>query len=157
VYAPKGRHNQSIQPYFSALLVLSFVASIVLVAFVTLCCFEEKSIQTNLTRQGFIPFHVSHQVSVRTYFGDSAGEQRSHVDRCSKFCYIIGDLHQFIDAMMNPKQSGARTKVGPHNMNGLAMEDLPEAERRALEKELKEEMAEAKRRKLACFQKTRKG
>jgi hypothetical protein len=60
------RHNQSIQPYFSALLVLSFVANIVLVAFVSISCFEEKSIWTNLTRQGFIPFHVSHQVSVRT-------------------------------------------------------------------------------------------
>jgi hypothetical protein len=69
-------HNQSIQPDFSALLVLSFIASIVLVAFVTLCCFEEKSIRANLMRQGFIPFHVSHQVSVRTYFGDSAGDRR---------------------------------------------------------------------------------
>jgi hypothetical protein len=61
---PKERHDQSIQPYFSALLVLSFIASIVLVAFVTLCCFEVKSIWTNLMRQGFIPFHVSHQVFV---------------------------------------------------------------------------------------------
>jgi hypothetical protein len=40
-------------------------------------------------------------------------------------------------------------------MIGVAMEDLPKAERRALEKEIKEEMAEARRRKLACFQKTR--
>jgi hypothetical protein len=39
-------------------------------------------------------------------------------------------------------------------MIGVAMEDLPEAERRALEKELEEEMAEARRKKLACFQKT---
>jgi hypothetical protein len=52
--------------------------------------------------------------------------------------------------MMNPKDSAARTKVGPHNTIGVAMEDLPEA----LKKELKEEMAEARRRKLACFQKT---
>jgi hypothetical protein len=37
------------------------------------------------------------------------------------------------------------------------VEDLPEVERRALEKELEEEMAEARRRKLACFQKTRTG
>jgi hypothetical protein len=36
-------------------------------------------------------------------------------------------------------------------------EDLPKAERRALEKELEEEMTEARRRKLACFQKTRTG
>jgi hypothetical protein len=58
--------------------------------------------------------------------------------------------------MMNPKESGARTKVGPHNMTSVAMEDLPEAERRALEKELEEVMAEV-RRKLTCFQKTRTG
>jgi hypothetical protein len=59
--------------------------------------------------------------------------------------------------MTNPKESAARTEVGPHNTIGVAMEDLPEAERRALEKELEEEMAEARRRKLACFQKTRMG
>jgi hypothetical protein len=40
-------------------------------------------------------------------------------------------------------------------MIGVVMEDLLEVERRALEKELEEEMAEARRRKLACFQKTR--
>jgi translation initiation factor IF-2 len=56
--------------------------------------------------------------------------------------------------MMNPKESGARTKVRPDNMISVAMEDLPEAERRELEKELEEEMAEARRRKLMCFQKT---
>jgi hypothetical protein len=59
--------------------------------------------------------------------------------------------------MMNPKDCAARTEVGPHNMIGVVMEDLPEAERRALEKELEEEMAEIIRRKLACFQKTRMG
>jgi hypothetical protein len=55
--------------------------------------------------------------------------------------------------MTNPKESGARTEVGPHNTIGVAMEDLPEAERRALE----EEMAEASRKKLTCFQKTHTG
>jgi hypothetical protein len=59
--------------------------------------------------------------------------------------------------MMNPKDSAARTKVGPHNTIGVAMEDLPEAERRALEKELEEEMAKARRRKLECFQKALTG
>jgi hypothetical protein len=59
--------------------------------------------------------------------------------------------------MTNPKESGARTEVGPHNTIGVAMEDLPKAERRALEKELEEEMVEARRRKLACFKKTRTG
>jgi hypothetical protein len=37
------------------------------------------------------------------------------------------------------------------------MKDLLEAERRVLEKELDEEMAEERRRKLACFQKTHMG
>jgi hypothetical protein len=57
--------------------------------------------------------------------------------------------------MMNPKDNGARTEVRPHNMIGVAMKDLPEAERRVLKEELEEEMAEARRRKLICFQKTR--
>jgi hypothetical protein len=55
--------------------------------------------------------------------------------------------------MMNPKESGARTEAGPPNTIGVAMEDLPEAEIRALEKELVEEMAKARRRKLV-FPKT---
>jgi uncharacterized membrane protein len=59
--------------------------------------------------------------------------------------------------MTNPKDSATRTKVGPHNMIGVVMEDLPKAERRALEKELKEEMTKARRRNLACFQKIRMG
>jgi hypothetical protein len=59
--------------------------------------------------------------------------------------------------MMNPKDRAARTKVGPHNSIRVVMEDLPEAERRVLEKELEEEMTEARRRKLVCFQKTRTG
>jgi hypothetical protein len=56
---------------------------------------------------------------------------------------------------MNLKESDARAKVGPQNTIGVAMEDLPEAEWRTLEKELEEEMDEVRRRKLACFQKTR--
>jgi hypothetical protein len=58
--------------------------------------------------------------------------------------------------MMNPKDGGAQTEVGPHNTIAMAMEDLPKAEKSALEKELEEVMATA-RRKLACFQKTRTG
>jgi hypothetical protein len=53
--------------------------------------------------------------------------------------------------MMNLSESGAPTEVGPHKTIGVAMEDLPEPERRALKMELDEEMAEARRRKLACF------
>jgi hypothetical protein len=59
--------------------------------------------------------------------------------------------------MMNPKESGAWTEVRPHNTIGVAMEHLPESERRALEMELEEEMAKARRRKVACVQKTRTG
>jgi hypothetical protein len=42
---------------------------------------------------------------------------------------------------------------GTHNTIGVAMEDLPEAARRVLEKELEEQTVEASRRKLTCFQK----
>jgi hypothetical protein len=56
--------------------------------------------------------------------------------------------------MMNPMDSAACTEVGPHSKIAVAMEDLPQAEWRALKKELEEEMAVARRRKLACFQKT---
>jgi alpha-ketoglutarate-dependent taurine dioxygenase len=43
--------------------------------------------------------------------------------------------------MTNPRESGGWTDVGPHNTIGVAMEDLPEAERKALQKELEEEGA----------------
>jgi hypothetical protein len=56
----------------------------------------------------------------------------------------------------NLKDGGARTEVGPHNTIGVATEDLPEAKRITLEKE-HEETTEARRRKLACFQKTHTG
>jgi hypothetical protein len=59
--------------------------------------------------------------------------------------------------MTNPKESGAQNEVRPHNTISVAMEDLPEAKRRALEKEHVDEMAEVRRRKLTCFQKTRMG
>jgi hypothetical protein len=35
--------------------------------------------------------------------------------------------------MTNPKESGARTEVGPHNRIDVAMEDLPKAEEGARE------------------------
>jgi hypothetical protein len=58
--------------------------------------------------------------------------------------------------MINLKDSGAWTEVGPHNTIAVAMEDLLVAEKIALEKQLEEEMATA-RSKLACFKKTRIG
>jgi hypothetical protein len=57
--------------------------------------------------------------------------------------------------MTTSKDGPARTEIGQHNTIDMAMEDLPEAERAALEKELQEEMTAARWRKLACFQKTR--
>jgi hypothetical protein len=53
--------------------------------------------------------------------------------------------------MMTSKDGPARTEIRQHNMISVAMEDLPEAERAALEKELQEEMTVARRRKLTCF------
>jgi hypothetical protein len=59
--------------------------------------------------------------------------------------------------MMTSKDGPTHTKIGQHNTISVAMEDLPEAERVALEKELQEEMAAARSRKLTCFQKTHTG
>jgi hypothetical protein len=59
--------------------------------------------------------------------------------------------------MINLKDSGAWTEVGPHNTIAVDMEDLLVAEKIALEKQLEEEMATARRSKLACFKKTRIG
>jgi hypothetical protein len=59
--------------------------------------------------------------------------------------------------MTNLKERVAQNEVGPHNTISVVIEDLPEAERRVLDKELEEKMAEATRRKLVCFQKTRTG
>jgi hypothetical protein len=56
--------------------------------------------------------------------------------------------------MMTSKDGPARAKIEQHNTIGVAMEDLPEAERVTLEKELQEEIAAARRWKLTCFQKT---
>jgi hypothetical protein len=52
--------------------------------------------------------------------------------------------------MINLMDGGAQMEVGPHNTIGVALEDLPEAERITLEKEIKEETTAA-RRKLMCF------
>jgi hypothetical protein len=56
--------------------------------------------------------------------------------------------------MTTSKDGPARMEIEQHNTISVAMEDLPEAERATLEKEL-QEMATARNRKLACFQKTR--
>jgi hypothetical protein len=45
--------------------------------------------------------------------------------------------------MVNPKDGGARTEVGPHNTIGVVMEDLPMAEWITVEKELEEETTAA--------------
>jgi hypothetical protein len=54
VYVPKVASNQSNTSLFLHLLVL-------LSCFARLCCFEEKSIRGDLTRQGSTKFHASHQ------------------------------------------------------------------------------------------------
>jgi hypothetical protein len=57
VYVPKEANNQSNTSLFSHLLVFLVLVS----CFARLCCFEEKSIRFNLTRQGSTKFHASHQ------------------------------------------------------------------------------------------------
>jgi hypothetical protein len=60
--------NQSNTSLFSHFLVFLVLLS----CFTCLCCFEEKSNQFSLMRQGLTLFHASHQAFLRTYFGDSA-------------------------------------------------------------------------------------
>jgi hypothetical protein len=64
--------------------------------------------------------------------------------------------------MADPKGSKGGTTMDGVNVQTrnailVEMEDLAEADRKELERELKEEMAKARRRKLACFQKMRNG
>jgi hypothetical protein len=70
VYAPKEASNQSNTSLFSHLLVFLVLLS----CFARFCYFEEKNNRFSLTRQGISLFHASHQVLMRTYFGDSAGD-----------------------------------------------------------------------------------
>jgi hypothetical protein len=55
------------------------------------------------------------------------------------------------------KPSGMVDSTGIHVKNtiNIVMEDLAEEDRKEVEQELEEEMVEIRRRKLACFQKTR--
>jgi uncharacterized alkaline shock family protein YloU len=52
--------------------------------------------------------------------------------------------------MTTSKDGTTHIEIKQHNTISMAMEDLPEAERAALEKELQEEMG-ATTRKLTCF------
>jgi hypothetical protein len=61
--------NQSNTSLFSHLLVFLVLCS----CFTCLCCFEEKNNRFSRMIQDLTLFHMSHQVFVRTYFGDSAG------------------------------------------------------------------------------------
>jgi hypothetical protein len=62
--------------------------------------------------------------------------------------------------MADPKESKATadsTRVQARNTITVAMEDLAEADSKEMEKELEEEMAKRRQRKLACFHKMRNG
>jgi UDP-3-O-acyl-N-acetylglucosamine deacetylase len=63
--------------------------------------------------------------------------------------------------MADPKGSKAAATdgVGIHNNNtiNVALEDLTEEDGKVVKRELEEEMTELRKRKLACFQKTRGG
>jgi hypothetical protein len=62
--------NQSNTSLFLHLLVFLALLS----CFTHLCCFKEKINWFSLTRQGLTLLHASPEVFVRTYFGDSAGD-----------------------------------------------------------------------------------
>jgi hypothetical protein len=64
--------------------------------------------------------------------------------------------------MVDPKEARVsatvdNVSVRVKNTINVAMEDLSEDDRKAVEQELEREMAELWRRKLACFQKTHSG
>jgi hypothetical protein len=61
--------------------------------------------------------------------------------------------------LMGSKPSGMVDSTGIHIKNtiNVIMKDLVEEDRKEVERELKEEMAEIQRRKLACFQKAHNG
>jgi hypothetical protein len=89
---------------------------------------------------------------MRTYFGDSAGDD-VHVLIVALSFMDIRCSTPINKSMMTSKDGSAHMEIGQHNTIEVAMEDLPEAERAALKKVVQEEMAAA-RRKLTCFQKT---
>jgi hypothetical protein len=62
--------NQSNTSLFLHLLVFLVLLS----CFICLCCFEQKNNRFSLMRQCLTLFYMSHQVFMRTYFGDSAGD-----------------------------------------------------------------------------------
>jgi hypothetical protein len=65
-------------------------------------------------------------------------------------------LSDYRESMANPKGSKPSAvvdgaSVHPKNSINVAMEDLAEEDRKEVERQLEEEMAELRRRKLACF------
>jgi hypothetical protein len=148
----KGSKQSIKKSTFSHLLLLYLILS----CFARLCYFEEKNIQICLTRQGLTPFHVSLHVSCEHILVTPLGTTFMCLIIVG-VSLIISDLHRLRRITTNPKDGGARTEVGPHNTITVAMEDLHEVEKIALEKELEEDMVVARRRNLVCFQKTRTG
>jgi hypothetical protein len=96
--------------------------------------------------------------------GDSAAEERRlDGDGCERVTGLIGAIHaDRLEIMTDPKGSkGAPSADGAgvqaKNTILVAMEDLIEADRKELERELEEEMAQRHQKKLACFQQTHNG
>jgi hypothetical protein len=89
---------------------------------------------------------------MRTYFGNSTGDDVHVLIVVLSFMYNWWST-PINKAKMTSKDGTAHTEIRQHNTIGVVMEDLPEAERSTLKKELQEEMAAARRRKLTCFQK----
>jgi hypothetical protein len=102
---------------------------------------------------------IVRHLSMANITGDSAGDD-VHCDHHQGVLLKVGSCiadHKGI--MADPKGSKAATTAdgaGVHAKNAInvAMEDLVKADRKEVEKEIEEELAEIRRRKLACFQKT---
>jgi hypothetical protein len=94
---------------------------------------------------------------VANIFGDSAGEDDSHDGHCAG---VVGRLVRLTpvgqERMADPKVGKAAMAsndagVQARNTIHVAMEDLAEEDRKELEHELKEDMAERQCKKLACL------
>jgi hypothetical protein len=99
---------------------------------------------------------------VKNIIGDSAGDDDSCNDHWRSIAQqLVASFAGWIEGMADPKGNkvAATDGAGIHTKNAInvALEDLIVEDRKMVERELKEEMAELRRRKLACFQKMRGG
>jgi hypothetical protein len=89
--------------------------------------------------------------------GDSAGERCSRVDCCNSSLIEIGScIADCRESMADPKGNNLATvvdgaSVHPKNAINVTMEDMVKGDRKEVEQQLEEEMAELRRKKLERF------